>query len=120
MVKLNHKIKASGLLETLIAIVLIVVSFGVASMILINLLQSDNGRVKLHAAIELESMMSETLKTSDFIDETEERNHLKMIKTIEAYKGSASLYQLTITAKNEKDETLGQIKRLIIIDKQHD
>lgn len=120
MVKLNRKIKASGLLETLIAIVLIVVSFGVASMILINLLQSDNGREKLHAAIELESVLSETLKTSAFIDGTEERHHLKVIKKVESYKGSAYLYQLTLIAKNNHDETVGQLKRLVIIDKTHD
>lgn len=117
MYRVTYKIKGSSLLETLIAIVLMVVSFSVATMIIINVLASDRGRMKMHATLELEKLYIQTIHEKSYINSTVESGKIKLVKTIEPYKGSSNLYQITLTAVQENGQNLSEIKKLILITK---
>lgn len=117
MYRIKTKIKGSSLLETLIAIVLMVVSFSVATMIIINVLASDRGRLKMHAMLELENMYISTIKEKTYINSTVESGKMKLIKSIEPYKGSAILYKITLLAVQENGQTLAEIEKLVVIQK---
>ena len=118
MALLKKHIPASTLLETLIAIVLILVCFSIATVVLVNIMQSDNGRMKLHAHLELEALYQKTMDEKTFIDEDVDYETFSIHKSIAPYQNSANLYQLTLTAKSKDAVQLDEFKKLILLEKQ--
>ncbi len=117
MAVLTRKIKGSTLLETLIAIVLILVCFSIATMVLVNIMQSDNGRQKLHAQLELEALYIKSLEEKDFISATIGYDDFKVEKNFEPYHDSPFLYLAKFTATSPAGQPLAEMKRLILIEK---
>jgi hypothetical protein len=51
MGRLNHPLKASTLVESLIAMVILIVCMGIGTMVYTNVLNSDKERKVLHASL---------------------------------------------------------------------
>ncbi|MBS1635861.1 MAG: type II secretion system protein [Bacteroidetes bacterium] len=117
MALLKKRIQASTLLETLIAIVLILVCFSIATVVLVNIMQSDNGRMKLHARTELEALYIKTMEEKTFIDEDVEFDTFSIHKTISPYQDSPDLYLLALTATSKNAQVLDEFKKLILVEK---
>jgi len=117
MAVLTHKLRASTLLETLIAIVLILICFAIATMVLVNIMQSDNGRLKFHAQTELQAVYLKTIEDKEYIDATIDYEAFHIQKTIEPYRGAPNLYLLKLTATAESKQVLGELKKILLIEK---
>lgn len=113
MAKLNHKLKAGTLIESLIAMVIIVVCLGVFAMIYSNVLDSDQQRLHLKITLLFNKEAIEIKKEKAFLDSEMLINDWVIQKVIEPYPGTENLYQLTLIAINKKGKVIAERKELI-------
>ena len=117
MALLKRHIRASTLLETLVALVLILICFSIATLVLVNIMQSDNGRLKLHARLELDALYEKTMDERSFVDGSAEYNGFVIEKRLLPYEGPPGLYLLELKAVAQK-QTIATYKKLILVDRE--
>lgn len=117
MALLTHKIKGSSLLETLIAMVVVLVCFSIATMVLVNTMKSDNGRLKLHARLEMNALYIKALEDQDFVDNSTPYEGFTIDKKTEPYQDKPGLYLVSLKAISATGQALGELKHIILIDK---
>ncbi len=114
MVKLNAKIGAFSIIESMVAMVIVVIMFSLSAMVIANVSSSGISREKQDAYMLAQSLRSETLKNKRFLDEIANFEDLVIEKTILDYQKSEKLKVLLIEVfKNEKP--LYKSKEIIII-----
>jgi len=114
MVKLNFALKASTLMESLVAMVIIVVSLGVGTMIYSNILNSDKQVLQLKAICLLNKEAARTKKEKTFLDSEKQFENCNIKKTVELYDQTANLYRLTLSAFDKSGHLIAVRKELII------
>lgn len=114
MVKLNQSIKAFTILESMVAIVIVMIVFGLTSVVIINISSSGITNEKQTAYALVNELRNETLQQSRFIDEVIESKNLRIEKTILDYQSSQELKILLIEAFKGK-EKLVESKELILL-----
>ena len=113
MVKLNTKIQAFTILESMVAIVIVMIVFALSSVVIINISSSGITKEKQHAYTLVQQLRAETLHQNRFIDETIELDNLRLEKTLLEYHVSNELKVLQIIAfKNDKK--LFESKELVL------
>ena len=115
MVKLEYKLKASTLIESLIAMVIIVVCVGIATTIYVNVLDSDKQRQKLKAALLLDDIAIKTKAGKNFLDEEMTIENWKIKKTVGRYKDYSNLYQFTLKVIDSENKRIALRNELIVI-----
>lgn len=113
MALLKIKCKASTLLESLVAMVLIMICFGIAMMIYVNVMSSDNNRQKLSAQLLLNQVALEGKQEKKYLDEKIEAGNMTIQKTVAPYKEADNLSLLTLTAFDKNGKMIAQHKELI-------
>ncbi len=108
------RFRAFTLAEAIIAIVIIMVCFGLSTMIYINILRSDNRVERSKAFMETKRNAIQTNTDSRYFDEEILTDSLRIRKTIEAYQNDPVLKILTIEAFNEKGKKLSSYKQIIL------
>ncbi|PCJ87266.1 MAG: hypothetical protein COA57_04870 [Flavobacteriales bacterium] len=116
MALLKQKIKATTLVETLIAMVIVMITFGLGLMIYVNVMNSGNQQLKLNAQLLMNQMAAETKTDNNFLDEEMETETLKIIKTVLPYEGSKRLNILMFEAFNKGGKKVTERKELIIVE----
>jgi len=107
------KLKASTLIETMVAMTIVMVSFA----IVVTLMLGNSGnysRLKLNAYLLCEDIKAETMAQNNYSDEEFEFENLIVYKSIEPYRDSKYLRILLIEAF--KEELLYQNKEIITIE----
>jgi Tfp pilus assembly protein PilV len=112
---LKQKIKSAGLLESLVAMVIVIICMGIATMIYVNVMQGDNKRQQLKANLTLHAIADSTVRQKLFIDDKSEAGNLIIEKTLRPYNNSANLQWLNLKAfdKNSK-KLLAERNELIL------
>lgn len=114
MVKLNHPLKASTLMESLIAMVILIVCFGIGTMIYTNVLTSDRERKQLHATL-LANEEAITIKSEkNYLDAEWKIDDWTIKKTVEKYNETENLFLLSI-AVLDRDKKVISIRNELII-----
>jgi len=114
MAELKHKLKASTLIESIIAMVIIVVCFSVAVMIYVSVLDSDKQRVKLKAIQMLNEEATRIKNEKNFIDEQKAVNNWIINKKVEHYSGAdSSLYLLSLVVTDSTGKIIARRNELI-------
>lgn len=109
-------LKAATILESMIAMVVITVCFGIAAMIFVNVLNNDKDRASLKAILLL-SRKSEIIKKEKFfIDGEEKENGYIIQKTFSKYPETENLLQMTLKAIDESGKVVKERKELIVIE----
>lgn len=108
------KIEAFTLAEAIIAIVIIMVCFGISTMIYINIIRSDNRAERSKAFMEAKRNAIQTNTEKRYFDEETMTDSLRIKKTIEVYQNDPLLKILTIEAFNEKGKKLSSHKQIIL------
>lgn len=116
MAQLNHNLKAATLMESLIAMIIIVVCFGVATMIYTNVLDSDKQRLQLKAILILNKTAIESKAKNEFLDSEEQEGDWTINKTVEKYSGTENLYQLTLAVKDRNGKIIAVRNELILME----
>lgn len=114
MVKLKTSIKAFTILESMVAIVIVMIVFGLTSVIIINISSSGITHQKIAAYSLVNTLRNETLMHSRFIDETIISNELRIEKTIIDDAHSQQLKIVLIEAYYD-NQKLAESKELIIL-----
>lgn len=107
MAILDKKISAFSLIEALVAMVIIMISFGIGMMVYFNIIKSEKSQIKLQATINSENIFIETRQLKSYEnDEYHYKNH-NIIKTVTNYGNSNNLYLVTLNVvdKNQKEVT---------------
>lgn len=101
-------------MESLIAMVILVVCFGVGTMIYSNVLDSDMQRLKLKGILILNNEAVEIKQSQNYIDgEKMVGDHLLSF-TFEKQEGAEHLYKFILELKNKEGKLISTRKEMII------
>ena len=106
---------ASTLIEVMVAMIIVMISFGIAMVIYINVTRSDNQVQKLRAQLLLNETAIKTKIENSFVDATMEVESISIIKTIDSYEGSSILNLLLLEAFDIDGKKIAERKELVII-----
>jgi Tfp pilus assembly protein PilE len=108
----SNQVKASTLLEVIIAMVIILVVFVIATGIYTNVIRSSPSVKAQQAKALAVSLIEESISEKDWTDKSIEKDSIRLNKTVIPYEGYADLLLITVTA-TEHGKTVGQSKQII-------
>lgn len=114
----NHQVKASTLLEVIVAMVIILIVFVFATQIYTNVIRSSPSLKYQHARAAAESVMESSMQEDKWEDEVVQIDSMELDKKVETYKGYQDLYVLKIRVHRNGEE-LG-VFNTILKKKRHD
>lgn len=109
------KFRGSTLIETLVAMVIVVISFGSGMMVYLNVSGNSSTSKKSDACLVLQEVYHETMLQEDFFDENTETKGLTVEKKIEDYEGSDNLFVLRISVFSGEHKLLVDYREIISI-----
>lgn len=113
MVKLEYKLKAATLIESLIAMIIIVVCLGIATVIYSNVLNSDRERVQLKAMLLLKQEAEQTKKEKSFLDSEKKEGDWTVKKEVTRYEQTENIYRLSFKIINSEGKIIAVRNELI-------
>jgi hypothetical protein len=113
MAVLKQKLRGYILLESILAMVIVMACFGVAAMIYNNVITGMRGRLQLQARLVLEQEARKAHTENRLITESFTTDVLNIFKSVEQYKGSSDVYLLQLTATDKEGRTLAIHRQLI-------
>lgn len=114
MGRLNHPLKASTLVESLIAMVILIVCMGIGTMVYTNVLNSDKERKVLHASLLANEEFLKTTSGKSYLDAIKQEGEWTLQKTVEKYDQTENLFLVSITVL-DRDKKIIAIRRDLII-----
>lgn len=106
MVRISHKLKASTLVESIIAMVIITLCLSIGVMIYINVINADkqlnNQKAKFILANEASRIKTEKI----FISTTTNINEWMIEKDISKYEGTENVYLLKLILKDANNKVI--------------
>lgn len=97
-IKLNRKLKAAVLLESMLAMIVVMLCFGIAVMIYNNVVAGSREKIKVLARIRLDNEAVKAKADERLLDGTVECAEFKIERRILPYRDAADLYELQLTA----------------------
>jgi Tfp pilus assembly protein PilE len=116
MVKLDHPLKASTLMESLIAMVILVVCLGIGTMIYTNVLNSDMERKQLHAALLANTEAIAIKSEKNYLDAEWQIDNWTIKKTVEKYNETENLFLLSIVVLDRDHKIISVRRELILVE----
>lgn len=110
------KLKAGTLVESLIAMVIIVVSLGVTTMIYMNVVQSDKQVLQMKGLFMINNEMMRIKLANEYLDSQRTIGDYLINSEIKEYNESENLYQISLTVKDLTGKTIACQNELIIIE----
>ena len=114
-VKLIGKLSGSTLLESLVAMILLLICIILATGVINSLSQSSNDLEKLKSALLSQELMNQTRKEERYIDEDIQEDRILLQKRSSKYNNIDDVVMIVITAKNEMGENLSVQHELVKI-----
>lgn len=90
----SRKITSATLIEVVVSLVIIMIVFGIAMTIYINVLGSSSSERVLDINLLLKELNDETITANRLFDEQIERGGFRVIKSVEEYNGIKGLVHL--------------------------
>lgn len=113
---LAKKVKASTLMETLVAMVVSMITLTFGTLVFVKVMDSSHQPEKLSSKIGVDKIASESIKEKQFIDAKLKQDELTIVKSVMPYKGSKTLNQISVKAFNNQDKLVAERNELIIIE----
>jgi competence protein ComGF len=98
MAELKKMVKASTLIETIVAMVIIMICSGIGLSLFSNISQNVNDELRIEAAIRVNSMAVETKLNKEFTETTLESDNLRLERSFQVYPGKKQIEVLVIDA----------------------
>src|SRR5262245_17830929 len=111
----GKQVKGSTLIETLVAMTIILISLVFSGIILLNILNLRNNRQNFRAHILLNELAIKTKSERRFVDENIEDGNIVFQKTTGSYNGIKNLYIQSVEASDKKGKVLDEYKELIFV-----
>ena len=116
MAQLNTRVKASSLIESLIAMVIIVVCFSIAVMIYVSIMDSDQQRKKMKAILWMNEEVIKIKRSANYIDNEINAKGWTLKKTVEQFEGTENVFVISLAVKDKEGETIAKRNELIPMD----
>jgi len=110
----NTKIKASTILEVLIAMVIIMVIFGIAMMIYANVTQSSLSVKKIKAEAVLREYLQSAEKSNGNTTQSFTLDDLHIEQTIKSYNAEKKLVEIDLVAYDINQQKVAELHKVII------
>ena len=113
----GRELRAATLIESLIAMVIVMISFSAALMIYVNISKSDNNRQKLRAYLLLNEAAIETKANNAFYDEEIQSETMVIRKSVKSYNPAYSGENpkiLLLEAYDKSGKKIADRKELVI------
>lgn len=118
MVKLNKKIKAGTLIEVIVALLIILIVYGILVLFIQNLSKQLKGNTeKIEAFFITEKTLNQTIQDHQFFDEEFILKEITFTKTVTQYKNYKNLFDVTIKAHNKNKKLLVETEQIIYAQK---
>lgn len=117
MAGLNRKIKASTLLEVIVAMVVILIVFVLATGIYANVMRSAPSVKQQRVKALMSGLIEKSITESNWGDEEIMIDSISLIKKVLPYQDYADLKLLQVIAI-EQDKEIGNVKRIVKIEKE--
>lgn len=95
---MKTKLEAYVLMESVMAMVIVMICFGVAVMMINNLVAGSGEQLKVTARIRLEQEANEIKKEKRFLDETVSSEEFRIEKQFRPWRNSETVFQMELTA----------------------
>ena len=107
------KLKASTLVEALVAMVIVMLAVGMFTTIYVNVMKSSDHNRKVLASVLLDKIAMETKQKKVFLDEQIKTEEFIVDKKIVPYEGAAGLSVLSLKASDKNEKLLAERNELI-------
>ena len=101
-------------MESIVAMVVIMVSLGIAMMIYVNVMSSDKQQTRLKIMLILNNEAKQAQLEKNFIDSEKEISNFVIKKEVVLYGGTENLYHLKLTALDKEGKFIASRNELII------
>lgn len=115
-VLVNQQLKGSTLIESLIAMIIIVLSIGISAMIYSSILSSDKEFIKLKANKLIDAEAATTKAQKLFIDSEIKVNELIIQKKVSLYTETENLYRISFLVTDANGNAIVTRNELLIND----
>jgi hypothetical protein len=109
----NQMLMASTLLESLVAMVVVMAVIVICSLTYTSTLKSDNLRMRLHASLMMDKIAAEACGRACYLDGEIEDGLLMVRKSFRPYPGKESLYIMKLEAYDKMHVFIADQTRLI-------
>jgi Tfp pilus assembly protein PilV len=113
---INRKIKASSILEVVVALVLAMIVFGISMMLFANVVRSGVSLQQLHGTLLLNDLYIRTRENKSFYDEEIKEGDNIIHKKVSKFKNMPQLVLLELEIVNPEDKKLSSRKDIILIE----
>jgi Tfp pilus assembly protein PilV len=113
---LSAKLRGATLIEALVAIIVVAITFVMSAMMYINIISSDNSFQKLKAASTIREMLMDTYSRKDFMDTTFAQDSITFVKTVTIYPNTPKGIVLSFKAIGPNKQVLAACNELILRD----
>lgn len=103
---MQSKIKAFSIIETIVAMILLTITFAVAMSTFDFISNTNSMEIKVNAQLSIKTILAETIRDKTFYDETIERNGFVIEKKVQTYEKmeQANIIHLHLTANIAEKE----------------
>lgn len=113
------QLKAATLLEVIVAMVIIMVVFVIATAIYTNVIRSSPTMKQQRARALATALIRKSLEDGNWEDETELTDSIALQKTVSEYPGHPDLRVITVRAA-ERGRAIGMVRQIVKKEKQND
>ncbi len=113
MALLTKKIKGATLIESLIAMLIVMLCFGIAITVYVNVISSGNQLQKLKSELLLKQIAVQTKNAGVFLDEKMTLDGIVVQKKIVPYNGLKHLIHLNLKAYSSSEKLLSEYNELV-------
>src|SRR5688572_22171841 len=107
-----RKLPAFSLIETLVAMTIVVTTLGGLFLISIRAQEAGKGPRELHARLVLDEMARDVKRTNQYLDRAYEEEGISYIQEVRRYNDQPGLYLLSSFAKSADGKMLAERKEL--------
>jgi len=113
-VTFSTKLRASTIVEVLIAMVIIVVVFGIAMMIYANVMRSSLSVKKIKAEAVLKEYLQNAEKSNGNITQSFSVDSLNIEQTVKSYNAEKNLVEIDLVAYDANQQKVAELHKVII------
>lgn len=114
----HHKVQASSLLETIVAMVIMVLVFAYSVLVINNVMRNAYLGAKTKATIEMHRMLQDTKKNKTYVDALIQYQGYVIEKNVEVSKQSQAVYVIHLVLKDAHDQVIDEIKEQVFVNEQ--
>jgi len=111
---LKTTVKASTIMEVLIAMILIIAVFGIAMMIFTNVLNSSLSVKKIRAQAILQEALITAEKADNNVSQSISVDDFRIEQEIKPYNDNAALIDVRLTAFDQNQQKIAELEKVIL------